>query len=91
MTAPPLAFGTLALTITVVITLLVLSLIGMVRARGNKNSTFLEWDPVDRTAWRGELDEADVFVMLDEHNRRREERGLPPQTMAEYTEGLAKG
>ncbi|WP_354698841.1 hypothetical protein DSM112329_04539 [Paraconexibacter sp. AEG42_29] len=86
----PLAIGTLGLGLTVVVIIVVLTAIGIVRARGNKNSTFLEWDPIDRTAWRREVDDADVVHMLAEHNQRRAERGLDPQTMEEYVEQLRR-
>lgn len=85
-----LAFGTLALGVTLVIVIVVLTAIGIVLARGNKNSTFLEWDPIDRTKWRREVDDHDVHHMLAEHNARREARGLPPQTMDEYAEEVRR-
>lgn len=87
MTHPlPLALGTLGLGLLVVALIIVMTAFGIFRARGNKNSTFLEWDPVERTSWIREVDDADVHHMLREHNARREARGLPPQTMAEYAE-----
>ena len=86
----PLAFGTLALGLTVVAVIVVLTVVGMVSARGNKNSTFLEWDPVYRTGFREEVDNADVHTMLAEHNRRRAERGLDPQSYEEYLEGVGR-
>lgn len=85
-----LAFGTLAIGVTLVIVIVVLTAIGIFMARGDKNSTFLEWDPIDRTKWRREVDDHDVHFMLSEHNARREERGLPPQTMAEYAEEVRR-
>lgn len=86
----PLAFGTLAIGVTLVIVIVALTAIGIFLARGDKNSTFLEWDPIDRTRWRREVDEHDVHHMLAEHNARRDARGLPPQTMAEYAEEVRR-
>lgn len=80
----------LLVVLGIVAVLVVLTAIGMVRARGNKNSTFLQWDPVERAEWRREVDEADVHAMLALTNERRVERGEEPLTMAEYEEQMRR-
>jgi hypothetical protein len=83
---PPPAVGTLALGLGLVGLIVAAVALNLARTRSNRNSTFLEWDPVDRDRWHAELDAADVHLMLAEHNRRRAERGLAAETMAEYAE-----
>jgi len=68
--------------------LVALTAIGIYRARGNKNSTFLQWDPVERTDWQRRVDEADVHTMLALTNQRRVARGEPELTLAEYEEEM---
>lgn len=86
----PLAVGTLTLAIGLIGTILAATVVNIVRLRHDRNATFLEWDPVDRTAWHRELDDADVHRMLAEHNIRREQEGLSPETMDEYIERVRR-
>jgi hypothetical protein len=83
---PPPAVGTLGLGLGLIGLIVAAVALNIARTRADRNSTFLEWDPVDRGRWHAELDDADVHVMLAEHNRRRAERGLAAETMAEYAE-----
>lgn len=81
---------TLLLAVGLIAVILVMTAVGILRARGDRNRTFLEWDPVDRAAWRREVDEADVHHMLAELNARRARRGEPALTMPEYVEQLRR-
>lgn len=81
---------TLVIGIVLVTFIVAMTAINIRRKRDNKNETFLEWDPVQRTAWREELDDADVFHMLDLHNQTRARQGLDPQTMDEYREDMRR-
>ncbi|UTI65414.1 hypothetical protein NBH00_04175 [Paraconexibacter antarcticus] len=88
--APPLAVGTLGLVIGLIGVIVAATAVNIVRLRKDKNATFLEWDPVDRAGWHRELDEADVHLMLAEHNARRARDGLRPETMEEYAEAVRR-
>lgn len=81
---------TLALAVGLIAAILAMTAVGILRARGDRNRTFLEWDPVDRAAWRREVDEADVHHMLAELNARRAARGEATLSMAEYVEQLRR-
>lgn len=59
-------------------------------ANPGRNSGFLEWDPEEQAAWRGEVERADLQRMLEEHNVRRAHKGLDAQTMDEFRESLRK-
>jgi hypothetical protein len=70
--------------------ILLLGLVVLALREGSPSQEFLEWDPVTRTAWRGEQDAIDVEEMLALHNARRTRDGLRPLTLAEYTEAVRR-
>lgn len=59
-------------------------------ANPGTNSGFLEWDPEATSAWRGEVERADLEDVLARRNVERAARGLEPQSMEQYAEELRR-
>lgn len=67
-----------------------LLMVFLVWANPGTNSGFLEWDAEAQATWRGELERADVEMMLRHHNEDRATRGLEPVSLEEFREELRR-
>lgn len=58
--------------------------------RSGDGQDLLDWDPADRIRGRRDADLEELAVGMAEHNRRRVQAGLAPQTEDELRRALAR-
>lgn len=68
----------------------VLLMVILAKLHPGDGSDLLDFHPGKRLAQRYEAEFDDMDEMLAAHNRRRGERGLPPQTEDEYREQMQR-
>lgn len=78
-------------TVVALAILVALAAVAVLSVHGTGDGAdLLDWDPSDRIGERRCAEEDELARALDEHNRRRRARGLPPQTEMELRSELAR-
>lgn len=87
MIVPAISLWVMGLSCVVLFAVLMVFLAWM---NPGRNAGFLEWDPEATATWRGEVERADLYAMLEKRNEERARMGLEPQDIETYRDELRR-